>query len=73
MSMSNDHCFGDLFGETECFVYAIYDQVTKTRKCRKYILKTNTTDKCRACSHPGESFKNIVSGCSILANTEYLN
>ncbi|XP_052738597.1 uncharacterized protein LOC112058219 [Bicyclus anynana] len=65
--------FGDLFGETEGFVFAIQDQVVKTRNYRKYILKDGTHDICRACRHPGESLRHVFSGCSALANTEYLH
>lgn len=65
--------FGDLFGETEGFVCAIQDQVIKTRNYRKYIIKDGTQDICRACAHPGESLRHVISGCSALANTEYLH
>ncbi|CAH2094526.1 unnamed protein product [Euphydryas editha] len=65
--------FGDLFGETEGFVCAIQDQVVKTNNYRKHILKDGTPDFCRACRHPGESLRHVLSGCSALANTEYLH
>lgn len=65
--------FGDLFGETEGFVCAIQDQVVKTNNYRRYILKDGTEDICRACRLPGETIRHITSGCSALANTEYLH
>ena len=65
--------FGDLFGETEGFVCAIADEVVKTNNYRKYILRDGTVDICRACHRPGESLRHIVSGCSRLANGEYLH
>ena len=65
--------FGDLFGETEGFVCAIMDEVIKTRNYRKHIMKDGTLDICRACHHPGESLRHIVSGCPYLANGEYLH
>ncbi|CAH2094527.1 unnamed protein product [Euphydryas editha] len=65
--------FGDLFGETEGFVCTIQDQVVKTNNYRKHILKDGTPDFCRACRHPGESLRHVLSGCSALANTEYLH
>ena len=65
--------FGDLFGETEGFVCAIADEVIKTNNYRRYIMRDGTTDVCRACHQPGESLRHIVSGCSRLANGEYLH
>ncbi|XP_063619204.1 uncharacterized protein LOC134792018 [Cydia splendana] len=65
--------FGDLFGETEGFACAIADEVMMTNNYRKYILKDGTVDICRACRHPGESLRHIISGCSHLANGEYLH
>ncbi|CAB3260828.1 unnamed protein product [Arctia plantaginis] len=64
---------GDLFGETEGFVCAIMDEVIMTNNYRKYILKDGTVDICRACHRPGESIRHIISGCSRLANGEYLH
>lgn len=65
--------FGNLFGETEGFVCAIQDQVIKTNNHRRYILKDGTVDICRSCHLPGETIRHITSGCSALANTEYLH
>ncbi|XP_063544493.1 uncharacterized protein LOC134752733 [Cydia strobilella] len=44
-----------------------------TNNYRKYILKDGTVDICRACRRPGESLRHIISGCSHLANGEYLH
>lgn len=65
--------FGDLFGETEGFVCAIQDEVVKTNNYRRHIMKDGTIDICRACHQPGESLRHVISGCSQLANTEYLH
>ncbi|XP_045510128.1 uncharacterized protein LOC123705416 [Colias croceus] len=65
--------FGDLFGETEGFVCAIQDQVVKTNNYRRYIIKDGTQDLCRMCHRPGETLRHVTSGCSMLANTEYLH
>ncbi|CAB0030643.1 unnamed protein product, partial [Trichogramma brassicae] len=65
--------FGDLFGETEGFVCAIADEVMMTNNYRRYILRDGTVDICRACRRPGESLRHIISGCSHLANGEYLH
>ncbi|CAG5021060.1 unnamed protein product [Parnassius apollo] len=48
------------------------DQVIKTNNYRRYILKDGTVDICRACRHPGESLRHVISGCSALSNSEYL-
>ena len=65
--------FGDLFGETEGFACAIADEVVKTNNYRRYIIKDGTVDICRACRRPGESIRHVISGCSHLANGEYLH
>ncbi|CAH0678041.1 unnamed protein product [Spodoptera exigua] len=65
--------FGDLFGETEGFVCAIMDEVIMTNNYRRFIVKDGTVDICRACHRPGESIRHIISGCSRLANGEYLH
>ncbi|CAH2059309.1 unnamed protein product, partial [Iphiclides podalirius] len=65
--------FGHLFGETEGFVCAIQDQVIKTNNYKRYILRDGTVDICRACRHPGESLRHVISGCSMLSNSEYLH
>ncbi|CAH2243562.1 jg12873 [Pararge aegeria aegeria] len=49
------------------------DEVIKTRNYRKHIMKDGTLDIGRACHRPGESLRHIVSGCSHLANGEYLH
>ena len=36
-------------------------------------MKDGTNDICRACHCPGESLRHIISGCSQLANSEYLH
>ncbi|CAH2261437.1 jg26753 [Pararge aegeria aegeria] len=51
--------FGDLFGETEGFVFAFMDEVIKTRNYRKHIMKDGTLDIRRAC-RPGESLRHIL-------------
>lgn len=64
---------GYLFPETEGFLCAIQDQVMPTRTYRKYILKENLpTTKCRLCNREEESIQHILSACSYLAPTWYL-
>jgi hypothetical protein len=65
---------GDLFGETEGFIIAIQDKVILTKNYRKHIIKDGTVeDKCRKCHLTGETIEHIVSGCPLLAQTEYLH
>lgn len=61
-----------LFGETEGFVLAIQDQVVTTNNYRRYIMKENISDMCRLCKKATESIQHICSGCSQLAQTDYL-
>ena len=63
---------GDLYSETEGFIFAIQDQVIATRNYHRFIMKDNTVDRCRACGVAGETLRHITSGCSSLATTEYL-
>ena len=64
---------GSLFGETEGFMLAIQDQAITTRNHLKYIQKVNIPDdKCRLCHQVSETIAHITSGCTNLANTEYL-
>lgn len=66
---------GELYGETEGFMIAIQDQVVRTKNYAKYILgdKSITDDKCRRCFQVPETIQHIISGCKMLANTEYLS
>lgn len=64
---------GQLFPETEGFLMAIQDQVIATRNYRKHILKDSEiqTDQCRKCHMYPETIDHVVSGCKILAGTDY--
>ena len=64
----------DIYGETEGFMMAIQDQVIHTRNYAKYIIKDASvvSDICRKCSSTSETIDHITSGCSALAQTEYL-
>lgn len=64
---------GTLYPETEGFLFAIQDQVISTRNYRKYIIRdTDEPDKCRLCGKPGETIQHLTTGCTYLANSEYL-
>lgn len=64
---------GYLFPETEAFIHAIQDQVVPTRSYIKNIQHTELeSDQCRLCNTTTESIQHIISGCPVLAPTEYL-
>lgn len=64
---------GNIFAETEGFVFAIQDRVIATRNYLKAIVRdvTITDDKCRMCHSFAESIEHIINGCPALAATEY--
>lgn len=63
---------GDLYPETEGFMFAIQDQVIKTNNYKKHILKENLdTDLCRRCKKSSETIHHIIGGCQIIAHKEY--
>ena len=64
--------FEDVFGESEGFVCAIMDEVIKTWNYQRHNVNDGPIYICRGCHRPGKSLRNIVSGCSHLANEEYL-
>ena len=66
---------GEIYAETEGFMLAIQDQVISTRNYLKFIIKdpTVTNDKCRKCHMSSETIQHIISGCKLLANSDYLN
>lgn len=66
-------CKGNLFAETEGFMFAIQDRVIPTKNYRKYIIKdpTITTDSCRLCHLRQETIEHITAGCPFLASKQY--
>ena len=62
-----------LKGETEGFIFAIQDQVIKTRAYEKSILQSDVEDTCRVCGKEPETLMHLASGCPILAQTEYIS
>ncbi|XP_039276066.1 uncharacterized protein LOC111055986 [Nilaparvata lugens] len=61
-----------IFGETEGFMFAIQDQVISTRAYKRYVMGLTVDSSCRLCRKAIESIQHICGGCSVLANTEYL-
>lgn len=52
---------------------SIQDNVTNTKNHRKYILREQmSNDLCRRCNECTETVEHILSGCSVLAHTKYL-
>ena len=61
-----------LKGETEGFIFAIQDQVIRTHAYEHSILRVDVDDTCRLCGKEPETLMHLVSGCPILAQTEYI-
>jgi hypothetical protein len=58
--------------ETEGFIFAIQDRVVNTRNYKKHICGLQSIiDKCRICGTEGETIENIISSCTVLAQSEY--
>lgn len=57
---------------TEATICAIQEQAITTKYTRKHIFKTSDDDRCRACKQAPETIHHIISSCSKLAPTKYL-
>ncbi|XP_023311019.1 uncharacterized protein LOC111691848 [Anoplophora glabripennis] len=63
---------GYIYSESEGFLIAIQDQVVNTKYYRKHIIgDQRIDDKCRLCGVQSETIDHIVSGCTVMAATEY--
>ena len=63
---------GDIKGETESTIVAAQDQAISKNYLKKKILKEEIESKCRLCKQHEETIEHLTSGCTILANNEYL-
>ena len=63
----------NLKGETEELLLAAQDQAINTRNYQKVICGQQVESKCRMCSQHEETVDHIVSGCEVLAKTEYIS
>ena len=63
----------NLKGETEGLLVAAQDQAINTRNYQKVICGQQVESKCRLCSQHEETVDHIVSGCEVLAKTEYIS
>ena len=52
---------------------AAQDQAINTRNYQKVICGQQVESKCRMCSQHEETVDHIVSGCEVLAKTEYIS
>ena len=62
-----------LKSETESFIVAAQDQSLSVRNFQANILENGDDPKFRVCDKHTETIDHLVSGCPILAPTEYLN
>ena len=70
---TNKWLSSNLKGETEGLLVAAQDQALNTRNCQKVICGQKVESKCRMCSQHEETVDHIVSGCEVLAKTEYIS
>ena len=68
---TNKWLSSNLKGETEGLLVAAHDQAINTRNYQKVICGQQVESKCRMCSQHEETVDHIVSGCEVLAKTEY--
>ena len=73
----NDQCWawlqnGDLKRETESLIVAAQNQSIRTNLVKTKIDKSQGDSLYRVCGKVDESIDNIVSGCSKLAQKEYM-
>ena len=61
-----------MFKEIESLVFAVQEQCIPTHYYNAKILKMNTCEKCRLCNAGPESVQHILSNCSVLAKTRYV-
>ena len=59
--------------ETESFIIAAQDQSLPKRNFQASILENGADRQCRVCDKHTETIDHVVSGCPLLAPTEYLN
>ena len=70
---TNKWLSSNLKGETEGLLVAAQDQAINTRNYQKVICGHQVESKCRLCSQHEETVDHIVSGCEVLAKTEYIS
>ena len=58
--------------ETEALLIAAQDQALSTKAHKTYITKVSKDPKCRLCNSRDETVAHLLTGCSKIANTQYL-
>ena len=69
---TNKWLSSNLKGETEGLLVAAQDQAINTRNYQKVTCGQQVESKCRMCSQHEETVDHILSGCEVLAKTEYI-
>ena len=70
---TNKWLSSNLKGETDGLLVAAQDQALNARNDQKVICGQKLKRKCRMCSQHEETVDHIVSGCEVLAKTEYIS
>ena len=70
---TNKWLSSNLKGETDGLLVEAQDQALNTRNYQKVICGQKVESKCRMCSQHKETVDHIVSGCEVLAKTEYIS
>ena len=76
LNSSLTHQWIDLLGlksETEGFIIAAQNQSVPTRNFQANMLENGADPNCRICDKHTETIDHFVSGCPLVAFTEYLN
>ena len=61
-----------LKSETEGLIIAAQDQSLMTKQYQNEIMKNGMNPKCRLCNQYNETVDHIVSGCPVLAKSEFM-
>ena len=61
-----------LKSETEGLIIAAQDQSLMTKQYQSKIIKNGMSPKCRLCNEYDETIDHIVSGCPVLAKSEFI-
>ena len=69
---ANKWLSSNMKGKTEGLLVAAHDQAINTRNYQKVICGQQVESKCRMCSQHEETVDHILSGCEVLAKTEYI-
>ena len=64
---------GELKITSEALIVAAQDQALPTRNILAKLYHSTDSPKCRQCGKKDETVSHIVSGCEMLADSDYLN